>query len=118
MLTRLYLTLTFFNTALDPLFWVAHGAMERLFQRTVFAEKLRDMAFTSTSLCSGHDYAAGKTWLDGFYFTDESVVAQKVTNAELTAILDPRSVKYRDYINFVYDTDSYTYCNNSAAWFP
>jgi hypothetical protein len=92
--------------------------MERLFQRSVFGNKLRDMSYTSTSACSGHDYAAPKTWLDGFFFSDESVVAQKVNNAELTAILDPRSDKYRDYINFVYDSESYAYCNNSASWFP
>jgi hypothetical protein len=91
--------------------------MERLFQRSVFGNKLRDMSYTSTSACSGHDSSAPKTWLDGF-FSDESVNAQKVSNAELTAILEPRSDKYRDYINFVYDTESYAYCNNSASWFP
>lgn len=91
--------------------------MERLFQRSVFEKKLSNMLYTSTSLCSGHEFSAPKAWLEGFYFVDETVVAEKVTNAELTAILDPRSDKYRDYINFVYDSESYAYCNNSASWF-
>lgn len=76
------------------------------------------MSYTSTSLCSGHDFDAPKTWLEGFYFSDETIVAQKVSNAQLTAFLNPSSEKYRDYINFVYDTESYAYCNNSALWFP
>ena len=102
---------------MDPLFWVAHGAMERVFQKSVFEGIFSDMKFDTTSRCSGHDFASPKGWLEGFYFSDESVEASHKTNAELTAFLDPTTDEYRDLINFVYDTNSYSWCADSETWF-
>ena len=53
------------GAATDPLFWVAHGAVERLFQRTVFEGVMTDMSYTSSSPCSGHSYN-GKRESTGF----------------------------------------------------
>jgi hypothetical protein len=105
------------DSALDPLFWVAHGSMERMFQKAVFAGIFTDMEYTSSDHCSGHDSSIGKYWLNGFYFANETISAIDLSNSELTAILDPTSHKYRDLINFVYDTSSYSWCENSDAWF-
>ena len=105
------------KTALDPLFWVAHGSMERVFQKLIFTGEFSDMEYSATSHCSGHDSGSSKSWLEGFYFLDETVVAENVGNGNLTAILDPRSDLYRDLVSFVYDMESFSWCENSASWF-
>ena len=106
-----------FVTALDPLFWVAHGAMERTFQKSVFSGIFTDMIFKSSDKCSGHDSSVIKFWLKGFYFIDESISAESLSNEELTEILDPTSDQYKDLINFVYDTSSFGWCADSDSWF-
>jgi hypothetical protein len=58
-----------------------------------------------------------KYWLTGYHFEDDSVVAQDVTNAEFMNILNPQSDEYRDYFNFVYDTESYDFCSDYDLWF-
>lgn len=102
---------------MDPLFWVAHGAMERTFQKTVLTDMMSDMTYTKTGACSGHSAMSTKAWLDGYYFRNESINAAALTNSQLTAILDPTSDLHRDLVNFVYDTASYLWCENSNSWF-
>lgn len=75
------------------------------------------MEYTTVDRCSGHDYDATKSWLEGYYFTDESVLTQTLTNQELTQVLDPSSEQYKNYINFVYDSSTYEWCAGSASWF-
>jgi hypothetical protein len=102
---------------MDPLFWVAHGAMERIFQKSVFAGIFSDMVYSTVDHCEGHSAQSVKSWLNGYYFEDESVDTSTLTNAELIGILDPSSDKYRDYLNFVYDTFSFDWCSSSDSWF-
>ena len=102
---------------MDPLFWVAHGAMERTFQKTVLTEMMSDMNYTRTGACSGHSATSTKAWLDGFYFSDESIDTAALTNSQLTAILDPTSDLHRNLLDYVYDTASYSWCKDSNSWF-
>lgn len=106
-----------FSVAMDPLFWVAHGAMEKTFQKSVFEGLFSDMKFNSVDHCSGHSAAFPKLWLKGFYFADENIAVETLNNDELTVILDPTSEDYPNLINFVYDTASFDWCDNSDAWF-
>jgi hypothetical protein len=98
---------------------VAHGAVERLFQRVVFEGALTDGVYLNSKRneCSGHVDEGTKKWLDGFYFQDESVVASELTNVELSEILDPTGDKYRDYIDFVYEDADWSWCDNFDSWF-
>ena len=91
--------------------------MERVFQKSVFGGIFTDMEYNTPDKCGGHDYAVAKDWLTGFYLTDETIKVQKLTNEQLTAILDPTSDSYRDLISFVYDTKSFDWCGGSEAWF-
>ena len=91
--------------------------MERTFQKSVFANIFSDMVYNTTDKCGGHDYSVSKNWLKGFYFADESISAEKLSNQALTAILDPTSDSYRDLINFVYDTAAIDWCDGSEDWF-
>jgi hypothetical protein len=113
--------LSFKNAALDPLFWMVHGSVERLFQKSVFSDIFTDMDYPMKEAdglpCSGDNSTSLKFWLNGFYFVDESIRADNLTNAELTNILVPTSDEYRDLINFVYDTGDYSYCSDSDSWF-
>jgi len=78
-----------------------------------------DMLYTDTETgyCSGHAADATKSWLKGFYFVDESIQAETLTNAQLTAYLVPDSAEYRDLINFVYDSGDFSFCDGSDNWF-
>lgn len=106
------------GAALDPLFWVAHGAVERIMQKAIFSNVLTDSAYSSSDEhCSGHMNTGTKSWLEGFYFTDESVVVEELTNVEIGNILNPVTDEYRDYVNFVYDLADYDYCEGSESWF-
>jgi len=109
------------GAATDPLFWVAHGAIERLFQRAVFSNILSDKEYGvgngRMDTCSGHTVTGTKAWLKGFYFDGASEDASKLTNVDLTEILDPSSEKYRDNINYVYDDSTWSFCEGSELWF-
>lgn len=106
------------GAALDPLFWVAHGAVERLMQKAVFENAFTDVTYSSDDQhCSGHMNQGTKYWLSGFYFSDESIAAESLTNVEIANILNPVTEQYRDLVNFVYDTDDYDYCSGSETWF-
>jgi hypothetical protein len=45
------------------------------------------------------------------------MINSAVTNAEMLDILDPRSDLYRDLINFVYEDDSWDWCDGFDDWF-
>jgi hypothetical protein len=95
------------GAALDPFFWIAHGAVERLMQKIVFEGVSTDATYDSTDThCSGHMNTGTKYWLKGFFFEDESIVAEEKTNVELNEFLNPSSDYYKDLFNFVYDSDS------------
>jgi hypothetical protein len=92
------------GAATDPLFWVAHGAVERLYQRFVMKGLPSDLIYGDVNEdCSGHASNGTKAWLEGFYFEDESVYAHQLTNSELTSILAPTSDDYHLMIPFIYD---------------
>ena len=109
------------GAATDPLFWVAHGAIERLFQRIVFENILSSKEYGlyngRSDQCSGHSLTGKKAWLQGFYFDGAGTDASQYTNVELTEILDPTTEKYRDYINYVYDDSQWSFCDGSESWF-
>lgn len=106
------------GAATDPLFWVSHGAVERLMQRVVFEDVLTDYTYPKQQGgCSGHISTGTKYWLKGFFFEDKSVNTYTLTNAALTSILVPTTDEYRDYINYVYDKSDFTMCQQSASWF-
>ena len=90
--------------ALDPLFWVAHGAVERTFQKAMLSGVTSDSDYTLIAFCSGQSADSTKPWLSGFYLINETINTATLTNSQLTNILDPNSDEYRDFINFVYDT--------------
>jgi hypothetical protein len=107
------------GAANDPLFWVAHGAIERLYQRVVFEGVLADKLYVNPKRneCSGHTADGNKAWLKGYYLQDESVDAATLTNAELAEILDPTSDKYRDLLDFVYEDRDWGWCDGFDNWF-
>lgn len=106
------------GAAMDPLFWVAHGSVERLMQRVLFANMTSDTKYSSMDdHCSGHSATGTKAWLKGFYLLDESIETQKLTNTDFAAILNPTTDEYRDLVNFVYDVTDFSWCDGSDAWF-
>jgi hypothetical protein len=102
--------------AADPLYWVAHGAVERLFQFTIFNDWLSDYEYDTDSECTGHMKDGVKAWLKGYYFNDETIAAETLTNEDLIAILHPQKSQYRDLLNFVYDVSDYSWCN-TKEWY-
>lgn len=109
------------GAASDPLFWVAHGAIERLFQRVLFENILTDKVYGvgngRMDTCSGHTVEGTKMWLKGLYFDGASEDASLLTNVDFTEILDPTTEKYRDNINYVYDDSTWSFCEGSESWF-
>jgi hypothetical protein len=107
------------GAATDPLFWVAHGAVERLFQRVVFENVLTDKTYVNPkrNQCSGHVETGTKKWLKGYYLEDPTVDVTALTNAELVEILDPTSDKFRDLMDFVYEDADWSWCEGFDSWF-
>lgn len=70
------------GSALDPLFWAAHGAVERMYQRAMFEGVVADKEYRTTgdpgSECQGHNASLPLYWLKGFEFEDRSVLAHEV----------------------------------------
>ena len=99
--------------AVDPLFWVAHGAVERLFQRAVFRQIISNSKYDDNgNTCSGHSTTDTKDWLEGYYFMDETVDSSSLTNSEIASILNPLTSEYRDLIPFHYDHSNWnTFCS-------
>ena len=105
---------------LDPLFWVAHGAVERLYQKSIFSNIFSDMTYERAYdfPCSGHDKDATKSWLEGYEFIDKTVQSNTLTNEQLTMILNPTSDEYRDLVSYLYDTDRFDWCPGAEeTWF-
>ena len=101
------------GAAMDPLFWVTHGAVERLYQRVMFEDVLTADTFVNSKRgapCPGHESATFKTWLSGYYLLDTSIDTSTLSNVELAEILDPRGDKYRDLLDSVFDSESYDWC--------
>jgi hypothetical protein len=67
--------------------------------------------------CSGHLENGTKYWLKGLYFDDPDVDVSTLTNTELNEVLNPKGDLYRDYINFVYDDSTWSYCDGFDSWF-
>jgi hypothetical protein len=110
------------GSATDPLFWIAHGAIERLFQRTLFEDVLTDKVYltdeTSTSSnCSGHAAWGKLQWLKGYKFEDKTVNPEELTNAELIRVLDPTDEFYEHYIPFIYESKDFDWCDGFDEWF-
>jgi hypothetical protein len=96
--------LTSYFSALDPLFFAAQGSVERIFQKATLSGVSSDSDFTFVGTCSGHGANSPKAWLKGFYLVNDTINSAELTNSQLTNILNPNSVEYRNLINFVYDT--------------
>jgi hypothetical protein len=107
------------GAATDPIFWVAHGSVDRLFQRVVFENVLSDMVYKSSrrgATCSGHEATGTKRWLKGLYFEDENIDASELTNEELIEILNPTTDAYRDLIDTLYDDSTWPWCDGFDKW--
>lgn len=106
------------GAATDPLFWVVHGAVEKLMQRVTFEGVLTDTAYAQEDqICSGHYIYSTKAWLDGFSFVDPTVVATNLTNGDLSDILIPTNDLYAELVSFVYDDLTYPWCDDEDTWF-
>ena len=106
------------GAAQDPLFWVAHGAVERLFQRVVFEGALTNLNYVSSVRggCSGHDAAGTKTWMKGLRFEDPSLDTSLLTNSELAEMLNPLHDHFRDWASFVYEDADWPWCDGFDGW--
>ena len=107
------------GAAQDPLFWVAHGAVERLYQRVMFANVVLDKVYKSQGRggkCSGHDTDGVKLWLKGFYLQDITIDTSILTNTELINILDPTSDNYGKLVDTVYEDSTWPWCSGFDSW--
>jgi hypothetical protein len=106
------------SAATDPLFWVAHGAVERLFQSTVFANTMTDTVYPDgDDKCSGHSAQSSKAWLQGMKLMDESTAPEILTNLQLMDALNPTTDAHRDLINYVYESADFSWCNGFDKYF-
>jgi hypothetical protein len=111
------------SSAWDPIFWVAHPAMERILQRIQFSALngvTKSVSYNFTSVddeCSGHSSSGKLAWLQGFQLagSDDSAGivtdAATLSNAQLTQILDPLGDLYPTMLNYVYDSSGGTGCD-------
>lgn len=97
---------------------VCVGALERLFQQVLFSGATSDTDFPDLpGQCSGSAYDGTKFWMKGFDLASGNLLAEEITNAQYTEILDPTSDLYRDEINYVYDVAGYDWCDGWEDWF-
>lgn len=119
-------------SAIDPFFWVAHGAVERLYQRVIFEDVLLDLdyipvnsSYTTDVTCQGHATNGTAYYLKGLEFMSMEKEGEKIepylmTNSELSAMLDPTADDYAKYIHFIYDNSGFEWCGSKeeiANWF-
>uniref|UniRef100_A0A7S0XFD2 Tyrosinase copper-binding domain-containing protein n=1 Tax=Chromulina nebulosa TaxID=96789 RepID=A0A7S0XFD2_9STRA len=91
-------------SAIDPIFWVSHGSVEKLYQKLIINDLFLDLQYTaSSSSCSGHAPWGKKDWLNGYKFINTDIEVNEYTNAQLSDVLNPNSILYRDLISYVYD---------------
>lgn len=98
--------------AIDPIFWVAHGSIERLYQKLLFESYITEDKYISTgpSGCSGHAATGTKAWLAGFSFNSD-IDPTTITNSDFVSYLNPDSDFYRDNFYSIYDhSDWSTVC--------
>lgn len=90
--------------AMDPLFWVAHGTVEKLYQNLVLMDWLEDDLYIETSAesCSGHASNGTKAWLDGLTIYPH-MESSRLTNIDLMNYLNPTTDLFRDYMTALYD---------------
>jgi hypothetical protein len=107
------------GAAQDPLFWVVHGAVERLLQKSVFANILSDTVYATAAdeACSGHMADSSKAWLQGFYFQDANVQAETLSNTQLADVLNPTTDMYAEMISYVYADSGLEWCDGAESWF-
>ena len=104
---------------MDPLFWVIHPAMDRMFQRVMFADVLSDTLYKTSKKsvgCSGHEVTGSKRWLKGLFLEDISIELSQITNEQLAEILNPTTDMYRDLQNSVYADSEYPWCEGFNKW--
>lgn len=91
------------SSAPDPLFWVFHSQIERIFQKIIFDDRLIDFEYSSTSTVSGHSDEGTCAWLEGFKLVDKSLDIGLIPNAERFHYLVPFTDEYRDNMKYIYD---------------
>jgi hypothetical protein len=106
------------GAAMDPLFWVAHGSVDRLFQRVLLANVFTDGIYKNQGRggkCSGHDADGKKKWLDGLILGDGTDASDYI-NTDLHAMLDPSSDQFRDLMDSVYEDSKWDWCEGFDEW--
>ncbi len=96
--------------AIDPLFWIQHGGVQRFWQTLHYEQVFSDYSFSTTNVCSGHSAEGVLGWLDGYYFSNPSIKTANIQQHELMEMLDPTSDAYRDFFNYVYESTNYEWC--------
>jgi hypothetical protein len=107
------------GAAMDPLFWVVHGAVDRLFQRVSFSGVLSDKVYKTSKRsigCSGHETTGSKRWLKGLFLDDSSIDTSMLTNQQLAEILDPTTDAFRDLQSSIYADSEYPWCEGFDDW--
>ena len=107
------------GAAMDPLFWVVHGAVDRLFQRVSFSGVLSDKVYKTSKRsigCSGHETTGSKRWLKGLFLDDSSIDVSMLTNQQLAEILDPTTDAFRDLQGSLYADSEYPWCEGFDDW--
>ena len=98
------------SAPLDPLFWVQHGGVQRIWQRLLYEDIFSSYEFTVENTCSGHSATGKFYWLKGYMFRDPTIASYELTNSQLMSILDPRSETYAELFNYVYEATDYDWC--------
>ena len=107
------------GAAMDPIFWVVHGAVDRLFQRVSFSGVLSDKVYKTSKRsvgCSGHETTGTKRWLKGLFVEDSTIDLSMLTNQQLAEILDPTTDVFRELQNSVYADSLYPWCEGFDEW--
>lgn len=96
----------------DPLFFLAHAAVERLYQRYALSGYLKDIDWTSDGWhqCWGHKPGYKMDW-HSYTFDDDSLEpAKNLTNLEVAQILNPASDAYASAVPYIYDNFNWSHC--------
>jgi len=110
----------------DPIFWVLHGSILKMYQRIRFERVLSDDAgdavFTeNTEGCSGHSAEGKLLWLNGYHFAESGLWADAdpttLTNSELASYLNPLSEEWDERFDFLFADVSYDWCPEVNAAF-
>ena len=95
---------------LDPLFWVQHGAADRLWQRMEMNAIFSDAPFDVVSGCAGHSADGKLGWLKGYSVNDPMLQMDNVTVADLVGMLNPMTPGFVENFDFIYETTDYEWC--------